>query len=410
MGAKHFKPFLVRDTEALLLIDHHQAKVLELHIRLNQPVRANHNIHRAGLQRGHRLGLLRFGPKPREQFHAHGILGHALGKGVKMLLSEHGGGHQHGHLFAGHHRLEHRAYGHLGFTEAHVPADQSIHRLVALHVLLGVVDRLHLIVRFLVYERRLKLALPRGVLAKGMAALGLAHGLDSQQFRSQIAHGFLGLFLCFFPTFTAQRVERRISLARADVFTDQMSLAHRHIQLGRRIVGIACGILDHNALVPAVIRALFRTGKRHYFHAEIPPNAVLHMHHIIALLQLGEVDVERGFHYRAVATFHSARTLYLVPAKHLRIAHHHPAPGTVEESPAQGAERDIQFAAFRFKPVLRPQLLQPLLFARVVAEHEHGVILATPAVELGKKFAPLRIDNLWISHAPFHWTESLQTR
>ena len=111
-----------------------------------------------------------------------------------------------------------------------------------------------------------------------------------------------------------------------------MSLAHRHIQLGRRIVGIACGILDHNALVPAVIRALFRTGKRHYFHAEIPPNAVLHMHHIIALLQLGEVDVERGFHYRAVATFHSARTLHLVPAKHLRIAHHHPAPGTVEES------------------------------------------------------------------------------
>ena len=101
-----------------------------------------------------------------------------------MLLSEHGGRHQHGHLFAVHHRLEHRPYGHLGFTEAHVPADQSVHRQVALHVLLGVVDRLHLIVRFLVHERRLKLALPRGVLAKGMAALGLAHGLDPQQFRS----------------------------------------------------------------------------------------------------------------------------------------------------------------------------------------------------------------------------------
>ena len=173
---------------------------------------------------------------------------------------------------------------------------------------------------------------------------------------------------------------------------------------------IASGVLDHNALVPTVGRALFRTGKRHRFHAEIPPNSVLQMHHIIAGLQIGEVDIERGLHRRAVPAFHAARPLHLVSAKHLRITHNDPAPGAVEESTTQGAERDVQLAALRIKPVLRPQLLQTLLFARIVAEHEHGVILATPAVELGKKFAPLRIDNLWISHAPFHWTERLQTR
>ena len=119
-------------------------------------------------------------------------------------------------------------------------------------------------------------------------------------------------------------------------------------------MGITCGILDHNALVSAVIRALFRTGKRHYFHAEIPSDAVLHMHHIIALFQLGEVDVERGFHYRAGATFHSARPLHFVSAKYLRITHHDPVPGAVKESPAQCTQRDIQFTALRFKPVLRP--------------------------------------------------------
>ena len=189
-----------------------------------------------------------------------------------------------------------------------------------------------------------------------------------------------------------------------------MRLTHRHIQLWRRILRIARGVLDHNALVPTVGRALFRTGKWHRFHAEITPNSVLQMHHIIAGLQIGEVDIERRLHRRAVPAFHTARPLHFISAKHLRITHHDPAPGAVEESTTQGAERDVQLAAFRFKPVLRPQLLQTLLFARVVAEHEHGLILATPAVELGKKFAPLRLDNLWISHAPFHWAELLQTR
>ena len=203
----------MRDPEALFLIDHHQTEVLEFHIRLDQPMRADHDIHRAGLQCCHGLGLLSLSPKPRQQFHAHRILGHALGKGVEMLLSQHGGGHQHSDLFAGHHRLERRTNGHLGFAETHVPADQSVHRLVALHILLGVINCLHLIICFLIHKRRLKLALPSGVLAEGMAALSLAHGLNTQQFRGQIPHGFLSLFLCFFPTLAAQGVERRIDLA-----------------------------------------------------------------------------------------------------------------------------------------------------------------------------------------------------
>ena len=48
------------DAEPLLLVDDDQAEIAELHVLLEQPVRADHDVHRAGgeiLQDG--LGLLR---------------------------------------------------------------------------------------------------------------------------------------------------------------------------------------------------------------------------------------------------------------------------------------------------------------------------------------------------------------
>ena len=72
-----------------------------------------------------------------------------------MLLGQHGGRHQHGDLFAAHHRLERRADGHLGLAEADVAADEPIHRLGLLHVPLGRLDGRPLIRRFLERKRPL---------------------------------------------------------------------------------------------------------------------------------------------------------------------------------------------------------------------------------------------------------------
>ena len=69
-----------------------------------------------------------------------------------VLLGQDRRGHQDRHLLSVHHGPEGGAQGHLGFAEAHIPANQAVHGLLAAHVLLHVRDGLNLIRRLLVFE------------------------------------------------------------------------------------------------------------------------------------------------------------------------------------------------------------------------------------------------------------------
>ena len=60
VGAQVLEFFLVTHAEAVLLVDHHQAEILELHVGLQQPVGADHHIERAFLKLIEH-GLLLFG-------------------------------------------------------------------------------------------------------------------------------------------------------------------------------------------------------------------------------------------------------------------------------------------------------------------------------------------------------------
>ena len=179
-----------------------------------------------------------------------------------MLLRQNCGGHEHGDLFAGHHRLERRADGHLGFAETDVAADQPIHRLRPLHIAFGVVDGFFLIGGFLINKSRLKLALPRGVLRKAMTFLRLAHGLNPQHFAGEIGHRAHGFLFRFHPTLAAQRIERGTGIARANVFADEMRFAHGHIKFRWRIVRIGGCVFDDQTLVTVFRFSLARAGKR----------------------------------------------------------------------------------------------------------------------------------------------------
>ena len=152
---QHLEFLLVQHAEALLLVDDHQAEILEADIGLDELVRADDDVHRAGRQRrDHGVGLF-FCTEPREQLHRHGELRHALDERVEMLLRQHGGRHQHGNLFAAHHRLERRADGHLGLAETDVAAHEPVHRLGLLHVPLGRLDGRPLVRCFLERKRSL---------------------------------------------------------------------------------------------------------------------------------------------------------------------------------------------------------------------------------------------------------------
>ena len=80
-----------------------------------------------------------------------------------MLLGQHRGGGQHGHLFAGGDGLEDGPNSHLGFTKAHVATYQSIHRFGFLHVALYIGDRLELIRGWFIGERLFQFVLPGAI-------------------------------------------------------------------------------------------------------------------------------------------------------------------------------------------------------------------------------------------------------
>ena len=123
-----------------------------------------------------------------------------------------------------------------------VAADQPVHRLGPFHVGLGLDDGAHLVGGFLEDEGALELALPgRCPAAKGWPACDsrAAWMASSSLATSRTARSACALAL-------AQRVPPSVlsggpRLAGADVFADQVRLGDRHVELGRRLGGVAAG-------------------------------------------------------------------------------------------------------------------------------------------------------------------------
>jgi hypothetical protein len=150
----------VGHAEAVLLVHHEKTQVAEGDVLREHPVGPDDHIHRARAQTlDHRL-LLLGAAEAREQLHARGKRGEAVAEGMEVLLREHGGGNENGHLAAIGHRLEGGAQGDLGLAVAHVARHQPVHGPLALHVGLDFLDGAELIGRLLEAEGRLELALP----------------------------------------------------------------------------------------------------------------------------------------------------------------------------------------------------------------------------------------------------------
>ena len=163
VGAQSLDPLLVLDAEALLLVDHEQAEVLERDVLGEQPVRADHDVDVAALHARHDLRLLLLAQEPRQHLDPHRIVRVALPEGLAVLVREQRRRREDRDLLAVLHRFERGTDRDFGLAEPDVAADQAVHRHVALHVRLDGVDRVELVGRLLVRERVLDLVLPRRV-------------------------------------------------------------------------------------------------------------------------------------------------------------------------------------------------------------------------------------------------------
>ena len=117
-------------TEAMLLVDHHEAKVEKLHVVLQQGVGADDDARLTGGRAQERRALLchrqlsgdERGGEKRAQLGAEHLL-----HGAQVLSGQHLGGREENGLTAGVGDLQHGAQGHERFTRTHLTLHEPTH-------------------------------------------------------------------------------------------------------------------------------------------------------------------------------------------------------------------------------------------------------------------------------------------
>ena len=249
-----------------------------------------------------------------------------------------------------------------------------------------------LVGRFLVFERGLELALPRGIGREGVPGLGGARGLDGEEIGGEIAHGAAGLLAGLGPARAGKRVELRARFAGTDVFRNEMRLGDGDVEARRFVGGTGRRVLEDEAFLPgggglAGFRALLEGGQ-----AAVDADAALEMDDVIAFLEFREVDLEHRAHGLRMRRLESARALYLIASVDLGVGDDDGAGVGLEEAARENAE--VRGGPRFAEPVFVPEFEEALALAVVAAEHVDGVFLAKPAMALLEKFASLFLGQL----------------
>ena len=198
--------------------------------------------------------------KAREQFDAHRVIGHAFAERVEMLLGQHRGRNEHGDLFAAQRGLERRPEWPLPFCRSQRPRKSGgpwVWRLPCPF--------------WWPRWRAPGRAFPRRESCSRIpAATTCPAGKGVPLLRRSGPPGWPACrprcrarprSAC--ALVLAQRVplnvlQRRTHLAGADVFADQMRLAHRHVKFRRRAGRLRRRVFDHQAFLAGPTRRRVR--------------------------------------------------------------------------------------------------------------------------------------------------------
>ena len=145
--------FLGGDAEFLLLVDDQQPQVAEHDLLAQHLVRADQNVDPPRFQIGENLLGLPGRFRTVQVFDFHRKVAQPLHERTVVLQRQNGRGNQYGGLLAVAGGLEGGADRHLRLAEAHVAANEPVHRFGRLHVALHGLDGRLLVGRLLVTER-----------------------------------------------------------------------------------------------------------------------------------------------------------------------------------------------------------------------------------------------------------------
>ena len=239
-------------------------------------MRADDNVHHPFFQVFHGLFLLGSGPEPAEQVDPDREVLKPLHKGIVVLLRQDRSGHKVYHLLALLDRLKGGPDRNLCLAVAHVPADEPVHDLRALHVMFRIFDGLHLVFCLLKGEHLLEFLLPDRIRPVDKAFRALARRVQLHQIFRDALHGLLHLALCLSPLDSPQLVEPGLFRIRPGILLDQVHLRHRDVENAPLCIGdlhIILYDLIHLDLLDPLVDA----------------DPVVFMDHIIAGLELREI-------------------------------------------------------------------------------------------------------------------------
>ena len=289
-GAQRLQSFFLLHAETVLFVEDDQAEVVELHVLLDQLVRADDDVQLAFGQVLQRLRHFLGRAEARQLGDLDRPVGEAVGEILEVLFGQQRGGHQHRDLLAIHHRDEGGAQGDFGLAEAHVAADEPVHRLAGLQVEQHGFDGGGLVGGFFETEAGgERFVVVIGEL-EGVAFARGALRVDVQQLGGGVAHLLHGAALGLVPGAAAQLVQRCGFRRAAAVAADDVQLRDGHVEL------VLARIFQQQEFVLA-----FAEVEVH--QALIARDAVLLMHHRVARLELGQV-AQHAFH---VALLRGAR-------------------------------------------------------------------------------------------------------
>ena len=359
---------LVRHAEALLLVDDEQSEILEFYILTEQPVRADDEVDLAGGELRERLRDLAAGAEAAEHRDIHRKTEKALQGGLVVLLREHGRRHEDRGLLAVEHTLHHGAQRDLGLAEAHVAAEQSVHRDRALHVALDFIGAFELIIGLGIAEILFKLVLPLAVGRKGVARQALALGIQGDQLFRHVLGRALGARAGTRPLGAAElREPDDLLLARPGV------LRH-HVELGGRDVEtVGPGVVDFDIVLLEPVDV-------HLDDAGEAADAVVFVHDDVADREIGV-----GLEPRLALGQRPSVLLFSLAADQLRVGQYGEADARIVDARRDRTDVDAALALARqlvgrcadqrLQAVVPEELLQHLGAALVGGEDGHAVAL-----------------------------------
>jgi hypothetical protein len=217
-----------------LLVHDQQPEVFETDVVGEQPVGADHDVHRSvGQSTGDHPGLLR-GEEPRQHLDPDRVAGETLAEGLVVLGGEQRRRHQDCYLLAVLHRLESGAYRHLRLAEPDVAADQPVHRPRLFHVGFHLGDSLQLVGRLVVGERLLELALPGRVSCESVPGRADPLLVEDHQLLGDLPDRAAHPGLRALPFGAVEPVQR--GALAAGVRAEQVHLVGRYVQLVAALV------------------------------------------------------------------------------------------------------------------------------------------------------------------------------